>query len=424
MSNLYIRLPSKAAADAAEHWVALPSPFALASNSGAVEKEGIAPLADLSGMASGADRVILLLAASDASFLRVKTPPLSPAKLKLALPNLVEDQLMMDPSECVVVPGDLADDLRTAVVAQRGWLDILVKTFTGYGARSVALVPAQACLPFDEHAATAVVAEHGADFDLTLRLGPQEALGLPIYSADAEAAPQQVLDTIDALAPGRPLVLYAPHARVPAFQDEAERRIAAGQEIQVYADNWPRVIGQLGKAPMNLASGLGGGAGTAQIDWRQWRWPAVLAALLVAVNAVGLNVEWFRMKHEAKTLRDGMIQIYKSAFPNESAILDPLAQMKKKLADGERDAGKSSPDDFAQLTGNFSEVLGNELKNGKTPQAVSAVIASIEYRDHSLLVHVKSDSPVSMDKIKFGLSARNLSVSNPSAGIWQIRSGK
>ena len=431
MSILYIRLPSKAAADAAEHWAALPSPYALASSGGAVEKEGVAPLADLSGMVAGCDRVVLLLAASDVSFLRVKTPPLAPAKLKLALPNLVEDQLMMDPADCVVVPGEMADDLRTAVVAQRGWLEILVQTFIAYGARHVALVPAQACLPFDEAAATALVAEHGADIDLALRLGAQEALGLPICPATLDAAPQDVFEAIAALAPGRSLVLYVPHAHVPAYHDEAARRIAEGlregQQIDVYADNWPRVIGQLGKAPMNMATGLRS-SGNQQIDWRQWRWPAVLLVLLVLINALGLNVEWLRMKREAKSLKDGMSQIYRSAYPNEAISDDVVAQMHKKIDAAERDTGKSAPDDFSQLAGNFAEVLGNELSNGsksgKTPKTVTAVISSLEYRDHSLLVHVKSDSPVSMDKIKFGLSARNLSVTSPQSGVWQIRSGK
>jgi general secretion pathway protein L len=419
---LYIRLPSKAAADAAEHWAALPSPFALASNTGAVEKEGTAPLADLSAMVASASRVVLLLAASDVSYLRVKTPPLSLAKLKLALPNLVEDQLMMDPAECVVVPGDVADDLRTAIVAQRGWLDILVKTFNGYGARSVAIVPSQACLPFEPNAATALVSEHGADLDLALRLAPQEALGLAIYAAGAEAE-LEVLSTISALAPARSLVLYAPQERVPAFQDEAAKRVVEGLDVQVYADNWPRVIGQLGKTPLNLALALVG-AGARQIEWRQWRWPIVLAVLVVVVNAIGFNVEWLRMKREEKSLKDGMNQIFRSAYPNDPISDDVVSQLKRKIEAAERDNGKSSPEDFSQLAGNFAEALGNELRNSKTPKPVTAVIASIEYRDHSLLVHVKSDSPVSMDKIKFGLSARNLNLTTPSAGVWQIRSGK
>ena len=174
---------------------------------------------------------------------------------------------------------------------------------------------------------------------------------------------------------------------------------------------------------MNLAAGLRSG-GNQQIEWRQWRWPLALAVLLIAVNAIGLNLEWLRMKREAQSLKDGMNQIYRSAYPNEAISDDVVAQLRKKLDAAERDSGKSSPDDFVQLAGNFAEVLGNELRSGKTPKTVTAVISSLEYRDHSILVHVKSDSPVSMDKIKFGLSARSLSVTSPQTGVWQIRSGK
>ncbi|MFI4940910.1 MAG: type II secretion system protein GspL, partial [Burkholderiales bacterium] len=106
MSTLYIRLPSKAAADGAEHWLALLCPFAWASHGAAhgiaIEREGSVPLSELAGMVAAAQQVVLLLAAGDVSLLRVKTPPLSAAKLKLALPNLVEDQLAADLSECIV----------------------------------------------------------------------------------------------------------------------------------------------------------------------------------------------------------------------------------------------------------------------------------------------------------------------------------
>ena len=127
MSTLYIRLPSKAAAEASEHWTALPCPFALTSSTNAIEREGVAPLSDMASAVATAQRVVLIVAASDVTLLRVKTPPLSAAKLKLALPNLVEDQLMVDPDECVVVPGNFIDGLRTAAVMQRGWLEILSK---------------------------------------------------------------------------------------------------------------------------------------------------------------------------------------------------------------------------------------------------------------------------------------------------------
>jgi general secretion pathway protein L len=75
LSTLYIRLPSKATADSASNWLALACPFALASGS-AIERQGTAPLSDLSDTVAESQRVLLLLAASDVTLLRVQVPPM------------------------------------------------------------------------------------------------------------------------------------------------------------------------------------------------------------------------------------------------------------------------------------------------------------------------------------------------------------
>lgn len=428
MSTLYIRLPSKAAADAAEHWLALPCPFALATPGDIVEREGIAPLSELAAEVASAHRVVLVLAASDVTLLRVKTPPLSAARLKLALPNLVEDQLMTDPDECVVVPGNLADGLRTAAVVQRGWLDILCKSFTSFGARSLVAVPAQLCLPHREGNVTAAIAEHGVDIDLTLRLSEQDGIGLPIMPESVDTAPQEVLAALQTLAPGLPITLYVPQARVPGYQHAFGAGSVAGEPaveagVAVFADNWSHWIAGAGKSTLNLLSGLGAGSGP-QVNWRRWRWAMGLAAMIVAVNAIGLNIDWWRMKREATGLRTAMIQTFKSAFPKETVILDPIAQMHKKIDEAQRNAGRAAPDDFGQLAANFAEAVAPELQGGKGPGGAASVIASIEYHERSLLVHVKPDSKLSMDKVKVALAARNLSLTSPSNGVWQIRSAK
>ncbi len=432
MSTLYIRLPSKAAADAAEHWMTLPCPFALATPGDVIEREGIAPLSELAGAVAAAHRVVLVLAASDVTLLRVKAPPLSSAKLKLALPNLVEDQLMSDPDECVVVPGNLADGLRTAAVVQRGWLDILSKSFTNFGARSLVAVPAQLCLPHREGSATAAIAEQGIDIDLALRMSEQDGLGLPIMPESADTAVQEVLATLRTMAPNMPITLYVPQARVIGYQQaaggadidgEPTLEPAVEQRISVFADNWSHWLAGAGKSSLNLMSGLGAGSGP-QVNWRQWRWAIGLAVAILLINALGLNIDWWRMKREASSLRTAMIQTFRSTYPKETVILDPLAQMHRKIDEAQRNSGQAAPDDFAQLAANFAEVLASEADKGPGQGGAASVIASIEYHERSLLVHVKADSKVSMDKVKVALAARNLSLNSPSNGVWQIGSAK
>ena len=310
MSTLYIRLPSKAAADSATHWTALSCPFALAAHGGAIEREGVAPLSELADAVAKAQRVVLLLAASDVSLLRVKVPPMSVARLKSALPNLVEDRLMSDPAECVVAAGAASEGLRTVAVVNRAWLEILSKTITAYGARSVAVLPAQLCLPHRTDGVVAAVAEEGADIELTLRLSEQEGIGLPIMPESAASAAADVLNTLSAVVPVAPITVYVPQAAVPIFRDALDALPELEHRMTLGADNWPRWIAGAERPSLDLMSGLGGGAGP-QVNWRPWRWPLALAATLLALNALGLNIDWWRMKREADGLRGALVQSYK-----------------------------------------------------------------------------------------------------------------
>ena len=85
----------------------------------------------------------------------------------------------------------------------------------------------------------------------------------------------------------------------------------------------------------------------------RWRWPLILASAVLVINVVGLNVEWFRMKREAAALRATMTQIYKSTYPKDTVIVDPVAQMKQKIAASQRESGQAAPDDFTPLTASF-----------------------------------------------------------------------
>ena len=103
------------------------------------------------------------------------------------------------------------------------------------------------------------------------------------------------------------------------------------------------------------------------------------------------------MKREAATLRTGMVQTYRSAFPKETVILDPLAQMHKKIDQAQRNAGRAEPDDF----GSSPQISPKCWRPNIRPRAVARTaspIASIEYRERNLLVRVKPDSKLSHGK--------------------------
>jgi general secretion pathway protein L len=390
--------------------------FALAADRGALEREGIAALSDLAEPVRRAQRVVMILAASDVTLLRVKVPPMSAARLRAALPNLVEDQLMSDPAENVVVAGEAHDGLRTVAVVQRTWLELLSRTMVAHGARRISVVPAQLCLPYQSGTAVATVAEYGADVDIALRLAEQDGLGLPVSAEQPELVPVEVLQAVTAVVPQAPISLYVPQARIVNYEDALRLEPGVEERITVHADNWQRWIAGADNNSLNLMSALGASSGPT-FNWRPWRWPLALAATVLLVNAIGLNVGWLSMKREADAMRTSMIQSYRAAFPKDPVIIDPLAQLRQKIALAQRESGAIAPDDFIALTAAFSEAWTGA---GQGPQA----IAGLEYRDRGLSVKLKPGNEAVIEQLRPALSARSLSVSQPGANVWQIRSAK
>ncbi|NMM26598.1 MAG: general secretion pathway protein GspL [Glaciimonas sp.] len=398
----------------------LPCRFALVSNSGAVEREGLSTLPGLGDAIRQAAKIVLLLAASDVSLLRVKVPPLSSARLKVALPNLVEDQLMSDPSECAFAAGAAQDGMRTVAVINRAWLEQLSAGLTALGARRLEAVPAQLCLPHQPPAVAAAVTEFGSDRDVALRWSEQDGIGFCIGATaqnGAESAAREVIDALRLMAPQVDLILQVAPAGVAAYQQAVAD--AGDAQLQIAAEDWVQCAAAAKSVTLNLMTGLGASAGP-QVNWRPWRWPAALALLAAVVNIVGLNASRLQLQHEADFLHDGMNQTFRAAFPKESVIIDPVAQMRQKLSASKQGSGQAGPDDFLTLAGAFGNVWAS-LPQAQTNKA-QPVIAAIEYRERSLLVRLKPADAVKLDAIRPLLAPHKLALTEQSAGVWQIRS--
>ncbi|MEO8331567.1 MAG: type II secretion system protein GspL [Gallionella sp.] len=434
MSTLYIRLVSKAIAGSSPDWPAIACPFALVSHGSAIERQGTAPLSDLASIVAKARRVVLLLAASDVNVLRLQVPPLSAARLKAALPNLVEEQLLCDPAECVIVANGVSDGLRTIAVAQRAWLDQLTSTFIAYGARHIQALPAQLCLPCQTDqpgSVAAAINDWEADIDMTLRLSEQAGIGLVITHEQNGSAAPETIRTLSAVVPEAPITLYVPQSLVRAYQDAVDESISLNKRISVYADSWSRWIAGANGTTLDLMAGLSAGTGP-RMDWRPWRWPLALAAAVLFINVTALNIDWLHMKRESDSLRAAMVQIYKSVYPKESVIIDPIAQMQQKLAIARHDSGQAAPDDFTAITSAFGEAwAGAVAAAGK-----NVSIAALDYHGRSLFVRLKpvlsrvegpgGEAPTR--QMRTALAKRDLALDlapeQSGSVVWQIRSAK
>ena len=417
MSTLYLRLLSKAAAESLGDVGSMVCPFALVNDGGAIERQGEEALTELRALITQSQRLCLMLSASDVSLQHLRVPPLSPARLRAALPNLLEEKLMSDPADCVIVAGPSKEGMRTIAVVQRAWLEQLVGTVVALGARAIAAIPAQLCVPYQDGVVSATITPHSSDLDLVIRLNEADGIGIELLPEHAASAAFDAVQTLCTLVPQAPIALYVPQVDMAAYRDiVADAQLH--ERVSLFADNWLRWITGARSVSLNLMNGLGT-VGAGGLHWRPWRWVIALATLLVLGNVIALEVDWLRMKREADALQKGMILSYKAAYPNETAIIDPVVQIRQKIAAAQRASGQAAADDFASLLANFS-VAWSSVVQGE--QAL--VIASVDYRDRNLLIKLKPGATPPLTALKSALARHALTLAQPNAGVWQIRSSK
>ena len=451
---LYLRLPPRAmpAPAGAAHAspAASPSPASLSfaiTARGRLQRIGHASLPELAALVPQAQRVVLLLAASDVSLFRIAVPPLPAARLKAALPALVEDRVIGDPADCAIAiapanGGSVAKAAKAAkaantqaatatttagsagagnerliAVTDRAWLQGWLDSVRRHGARRVSALPFVLCLPLPAGHVAASLVEHAGQRELALRLSAQEGMGLPLSSEGAPRAPE-VLQLLSTLAGGRPVQLALPASLLDEFRSAPELA-----SVELREENWAAWVEGASHVPVDLATGIAADESDGP-DWRRWRWPLALAAVLVLVNVVALNWDWWQLRSEGQQLRDTMANSFHRSFPNE-ALVDPVAQMRQKVAASRQAAGEFAPGDFIALSASLGDAWAElGVAAGATTSPTAGAVAALEYRDAALMVRFKPGQQPSLDAARAALAARGLAatVVAGEAAQWQVRS--
>ncbi len=446
---LYLRLPARATPTGAAR---LPLSFAVTAR-GRLQRIGDATLSELVGLLQQAQRVVVLLAASDVSLFRIVVPPLPAARLKAALPALIEDRVIGDPATCAIavaptqganVALGTSGSERLVAVADRAWLQDWLDALRRHGARRLSALPFALCLPLPAGQVSASVVEHAGQRELALRLSAQEGMGLPLSSEPIDQLPGEVLQLLVTFAGQHPVQLALPSTLLKPFRD-AYGQFAAGAAVpnhaqagdaatttsmasdQIYPvstidlreENWAAWVEGAGRVPLDLLTAMTADEGDGP-DWPRWRWPLGLAAACVLVNVAALNGDWWQLRNEGQQLRDAMARSFHRNFPDE-VLSDPVAQMRQKLATSRRAAGEFAPGDFMAL----AAALGDAWAEAGTAIGADArAIAALEYRDMALEVRFKPGQQPSLDAARSALAARGLEAKaiNGNGAQWEIRS--
>lgn len=465
MSTLIVLLPPRDPAVPSQEWQLPELPFVLLDKSGRTQRAGRSALTLLPRAAS----TVLMVAARDLLMMPAALPPLRGPRLRQALPNIVEDQLIQDPQTChiAVDPQPLAGGRQLLAIIDRGWFRFICDGFSAAGHRSLRAVPVTRCLP------QGVALDTRVEVAETVNAGePVIAGSSDVATASPEVAPATpmvaaVLGAVVQTAPAMLLegaVERAPENGVPRVELAIARGVQ-GEGLAVPASTVNATLGALaGAAPVSLymltevpgnEPSLGASSparlaayvhGASPLPFEQlarralecrldlcqfefasqpWRLdratlrrlrlPVLLAVGALVVAIIGANVQWLMLARQRDAISTQMTELLLNTFPKTTVVLDAPDQMSRQLQQLRVAAGELSPDDFLSLADRLARSLAPVPLNG---------IAGLDYHDRRLDVTFKPEVKLDPD---FGkrLGRNGLSGAiDSNTGKWTIRNGQ
>ncbi|MGF6409189.1 type II secretion system protein GspL [Paraburkholderia sp. MM5482-R1] len=469
MSTLIVLLPPRDPAVPSQEWQLPELPFVLLDKTGRTQRAGRSALALL----PRAGTTVLMLAARDLLLMPATLPPLRGPKLRQALPNIVEDQLIQDPQTChiAVDPQGLGEGRHLLAIIDRGWFRFICEAFTTAGHRSLRAVPVTRCLPL------APVTEVAANDDETAEVREPAMAGAasvatslpgiaPVVAPEAPSIVPMVAAVLGAVVQTAPALLVegALDSGVPRVELAIARGVqgegfaapadAVNATLSALAGAAPVSLYMLTEVPGNepnqsttsparLASHIHGASPLpfeqlarralecrfdlcqfefASQPWRldratlrRLRLPIVLALAALVVAIIGANVQWLMLARQRDAINTQMTELLLNTFPKTTVVLDAPDQMARQVQQLRVAAGELSPEDFLSLADGLARSLSPLPVNG---------IAALDYHEHRLDVTFKPAVKVDPDFAK--RLARNglTGAIDSSTGKWTIRNGQ
>lgn len=331
-----------------------------------------------------AGQVDLVFDCGDIFCAEAEAPKLSEAKLRQALPNLLEDRLLSEAADChfafgtgAPVRGARAAKVPTAVI-HRGLLTRALDIFAESGIRPRRAYGDIYTVPAPSDGALCVRLDRGRG---VARTGAHEGFA---FEFDGSTIPPAL-----SLA-----VRHGASQRVRAYGKEAPKLASLaptlGATVEVVNLDLDVAAADNG---VNLLQGSFAAAsvfpGLPRLSLRSLRAPLIWAGVAAAVFLIGMNAYWLKLEGERKTIRLDMQMAFKAAFP--SLDDDPelaVEQARRELRRLKARAGVISNSDFSALNAQIAQML-----------AIVPIgsVATLEYRDGAMRLKFRPEAGVGAD---------------------------
>jgi len=372
--TLWVQLPPRPAA-APERWLLGEMPFVVTGASSHVLQQGRSTRAGLPRAA----KTILVMPAFDVLLLETRWPGLESlptARIREALPNILEEHLVQPAEQCHFSLGQRNTDSQTIPVAvvDRGWMRFVYETFADAEGGTLEIIPGQ----FLQPVGTVQFEDRAPSNDLrsiTWRSGRFTGIGLRVPEGSD-------WPTI----PGVPAGLGAAHR--PSF----ENVVSAG--VTDYMD-----LCQFEFAPRS----------TLLRQLRPWKTAVVIALAALLLQVLAQNLYWARLAWQKQSLTQSMNALLHAAVPNVAVDVAPALALQRALDARHMAAGGASAGDFPVLVAQLTQLMSGEPGDA---------VARLDYSNQSLMIRFKTG--YSADALVKKASARGVMLRDDGKGNWRL----
>ena len=360
-------------------------------NDGREPVSGEGPLAELPRRA---ERVQLVIPATQAVILRARLPQAARRHAGSVLAFAIEDETVGEPdANQVSWLGAVGEFDALAVVDKPGlarWRDAL----NAAGVRG-----------YEVHCETLLLPWAAGEWSLAWN--GREGF---VRSGEFEGA---ATDCGDRAAPPLSLRLMLEQAEARSARPASIALYTAVPEAAPDIEAWTRELGidvRLAGTWDWRTAPPGAGVSLAQ-ERQRWRVLTGAAARLrpaawilgaaLAIQAIALVVDWTSLANEQRVLRQQMESRFRATFPDAVAVADPALQMRRKLAEAHHSAGQSDSGDFLPMIEQVA-VAAKELPAG--------AVRAVSYEGGRMTLELSAVDEASLSRIVARLVQAGLSV--------------
>jgi general secretion pathway protein L len=355
-----------------------------------------------------AGSVDLVFAAGDVFITAVDAPKLSEGKLRLALPNMLEERLLADPGDCHFAfslrrsSGDTttpAQPNMPVAVIDRGLLTRALDAVTESGYRVRAAYSEIYTVPPPAGGVLSVRVDRGRGI---ARAGLHDGFAFEV----GDELPPTLAIAVRRLDIKRIHAYGKEAAKIARMAEALDVKVEVqADEIDVASIDAAVNLLQGAFAQGGMMGSLGaGGSLLSRLGGRTLRVPMIWAGVAVVVAVVGMNAYYWKLDGESKAIRSQMEASFRSNFPQSTAVVDPIEQTRRQLSDLRARSGVPSANDFSVLNARTALLLS---------VAPVGSVAGMEYRDGALKVKFKpgtADNPGLQNSLRSAAVQHGLTI--------------